>query len=643
MSIIVRILSFIFSSFPPEVSLFFARILGRVYFLLDRRHRKVAYNNLRLSLAENFSARDLKKILKRYYLNLAQNMVEILYSRKIDSSYIEKYIKIDGAENFLNAAINNRSLVLITAHFGNWEIPNIVCRHLYSKKPYLVLVNDKIRKSSLGQLLDSYRLIHGYEIVSANSSGLREIMYRLKKGALLGLVIDQGIGKSSVYIDFFNHRVPAPTGAMKLAIKFESPLVLSFIRRIKGPYLELKVFPAIELIEADSEEEKIARNSQVFNKRIEEFIGLYPENYLWQFKRFKNRLDRKIAILNDTKTGHLRQSQAVAINLKKVLEKKGFSVNTQIIDIKFKSGFKRDCLAVILKLLGQLLAFKYLKSALDKDSLKSLSGICPDFVISAGSSIAGVNLIISKENQSKPIVIMKPSFFSTRNFKLAISPWHDNLRAEANVLKVEAAPNLIDEGYLEINSSALKKRFAIADAPGKLRIGLLLGGDTKDFMLTREAVGSIFSQLLSLAKVLDAEIFITSSRRTSREIESLLKDKFLSSKFCKLLIIANDNNVPEAVGGILGICQIIVASADSISMVSEAASSGKYTLVFGSGAKDKLSKKRSRFLEHLEKAGFIYIAGSEIESVIRKIWAEKPAVKKINDNVLIQAALERII
>ncbi len=643
MSIIIRILSFIFSSLPPEVSLFFARILGRIYFLVDSKHRKIAYNNLRLSLAASYSSRDLRKILKNYYLNLAQNFVEILYSRKIDSAYIEKYIKIDGADNFVHTATNNKSLILISAHFGNWEIPNIICRYLYKEKPYLVLVNDKIRKSALGRLLDRFRLVHGYEIVSTDGPGLREVMASLEKGALLGLVIDQGMGKSSVFVNFFNHRVPAPTGAMKLAMKFNTPLVLSFIRRIKGPYQELKVFPEQELLGGGSDDEVIAKNSQVFNKKIEEAISLYPENYLWQFKRFKNRLDRKIIILNDCKTGHLRQSEAVAETLRKTLEKKGLIVESQIIDIKFKSEFKRASLAVIIKLFGPAFAFNYLKTALDNDCFESVLRVCPDFVISAGSSTAGLNLIISQENQSRPIVIMKPAFFSTRKFKLVISPWHDNLGLDANVLKVEAAPNLIDEDYLAKNSLLLKKRFAISDDPAKLRIGLLLGGDTRDFILTKDAVGVISDQLLSLASVLGAEIFVTSSRRTSKEVEALLKNKFSSSKFCKLLIIASDNNVPEAVGGILGICQVIVTSADSISMVSEAASSGKYTLVFKPDAKDKLSNKHARFLEHLNKEGFIYIVDSDIEQVLRKIWAKKPSLKKLDDAKLIKEAFEKII
>lgn len=643
MSIIIRILSFIFSNIPPEVSLFIARILGRVYFLVDRKHRKIAYHNLRLSLAARLSSRDLRKILKNYYLNLAQNMVEILYSRRIDSRYIEKYIKIDGADNFLNAAMKNKSLVLISAHFGNWEIPNIVCRYLYKGKPYLVLVSDKIRKSALGRLLDRFRLVHGYEIVSTDSSGLRDVMISLEKGALLGLVIDQGMGKSSVFVNFFNHRVPAPTGAMKLAIKFKTPLSLSLIRRIKGPYQELKVFPALELLSASSEDDSIARNSQAFNRIIEEAIRLYPADYLWQFKRFKNRLDRKIIILNDSKTGHLRQSEAVVKILRRTLEKKGLIVESQTIDIKFKSDFKRISLAFISKLFGPSFAFNYLEAVLDGDTLKSVLRICPDFIISAGSSTAGLNLIISQENQSRPIVIMKPAFFSTRSFKLVISPWHDNLKKKANVLKVEAAPNLIDEDYLEKNSRLLKNRFAISDDPAKLRIGLLLGGDTKDFILTREAVEAISDQLLSLARGLDAQILVTSSRRTSPEAEVLLKNKFLNSEFCKLLVIANENNVPEAVGGILGICQIIVTSPDSISMVSEAASSGKYTLVYRPGAKDKLSSKHSRFLEHLEEKGYIYSVDSDIEQVSRKILKDKPAVKRLEDAQLIQEALEKII
>ena len=62
---------------------------------------------------------------------------------------------------------------------------------------------------------------------------------------------------------------------------------------------------------------------------------------------------------------------------------------------------------------------------------------------------------------------------------------------------------------------------------------------------------------------------ITTSRRTPKKIENLLQREFKRHPACRLLIIASSNNVPEAMGGILGVSDLVIVSGDSISMVAE--------------------------------------------------------------------------
>jgi lauroyl/myristoyl acyltransferase len=643
MYLLIRFLAAIFSRLSPECSLFIARLLGEVYFLLDSRHRKIAYRNLQLALASYYSPEELRRILKQHYINLAQNFVEVLYSPKINSSYIEKYIKIEGREYLDQSVKKNQAAIFTTAHFGSWEIANIVCRHVFPDRPYVVLVKEQRKSASLAAMLDFYRLQHGYKIVSTERKGLRELINNVREGALLGMVIDQGVGESQVFINFFNHRVPAPAGAVKLALNFEIPIFLTYIRRLNGPNLLLKIYPASQAKKDNADINQVQELTQMINKRSEEFIREFPQNYMWQFKRFKNRIDRKILILDDGKAGHLRQSQATAEILKNSLTQKGLLVKNEIIDIEFKSKFSLSLLAVILKFLGPGFGFSYLKNAVSKQCFKKLYSNPGDFVISAGSSLACLNLILSRYNQAKSITILTPSIINTKNFDLVISPEHDPIGQAKNVVKINGSANLIDEDYLAKNSSWLRNKFSVDNNPQRLKIGLLIGGDTKNFKLTVQLVTSICDQVLSVARELNAEVLLTSSRRTSKEVEDVLRQKFSGQSLCKLLVIANENNLPEAVGGILGMCQIVIVSGDSISMVSEAASSGKYIVVFGPDLKGKTLAKHQRFLFGLKEKGFIYFSDTQIQPLIRKLWQEKPLIKKLDNNLLIRQALERII
>ncbi|MEW6008706.1 MAG: ELM1/GtrOC1 family putative glycosyltransferase [Candidatus Omnitrophota bacterium] len=638
MFVLVRILSFIFSKLPPAVSLFFARVLGRIYYFFDPKHRRISYHNLRLALAKDFQPSQLKRILKSYYLNMLENFVEVLYMSRIDSLYIRKYIKIEGV-NYLKEALQHKKGIIVTSgHFGNWEVPNIVCKYLFPDRDYFVLAKEQPRIGKLGELLNQYRHRQGYNIISTNVEGLRKSIEALKNGAILGMVIDQGMGKSDLYADFFNHRVRSPVGAIKLSLEFDVPVFLTYIRRIKGPVLSLTILPAIR---TQKEATQIQAGVQELNNRLEDFIRKFPQDYLWQFKRFKSRLDRKILILNDTKAGHLRQSQAVANELCEILKMKGFIADVEIIDIEFNSHFTNITLALLVKFFWNKFAHWYLKSCLKKDCYNKLLSICPDFVISAGNSLAGLNILISKENQAKSIVAMKPSLFSLKKFDLAIIPRHDRVRAAKNIVRVDVSPNLIDEAYLEKNSLSVSKKFNIDTAEKRLKIGLLIGGDTKYLKLTKELVRDVCDKILTIAKENNAQILVSSSRRTNREIEQVLKEKFTNQSNCPLLIIANEKNFPEAVGGILGLCQIVVVSGDSISMVCEAVSSGKEIIVFKLPGRESL--KHNRFLASLKGEGLIYFSDSKIDELIKQIWLKGAKKKTLEDKRLIRQALERIL
>src|SRR3989338_11248691 len=90
-----------------------------------------------------------------------------------------------------------------------------------------------------------------------------------------------------------------------------------------------------------------------------------------------------------------------------------------------------------------------MRLCLDNKSYEALMRTYSDFVISCGSSLAPVNIFMSKENNAKNVVIMKPNIFmGLKKFNLAIIPRHDKPSKARNVLATTLAPNLIDEEAL---------------------------------------------------------------------------------------------------------------------------------------------------------------------------------------------------
>ena len=256
---------------------------------------------------------------------------------------------------------------------------------------------------------------------------------------------------------------------------------------------------------------------------------------------------------------------------------------------------------------------------------------------------------------------MKPSFLNLARFDLVIIPEHDQVKPKDNVLLTKIAPNLIDQQYLEEQANILRSRLKkhIQSLPTllpagqvgsrstfkaqRLTIGVLIGGDTAKYKMTATIVNRIISQLKETAQNLNCQILVTTSRRTPQAVEGLLKESLSNFEPCKLLVIANEKNIPEAIGGILGLSDIIVVSGESISMVSEAVSAQKYVLAFIPEKKTAAVTKQERFLEKLEKEEILKIVQPEsLFSKIEEVWKERPKRLKIQDKELIYQAVSRL-
>ncbi len=221
-----------------------------------------------------------------------------------------------------------------------------------------------------------------------------------------------------------------------------------------------------------------------------------------------------------------------------------------------------------------------------------------------------------------------------------VMPKHDNPSRRRNIAATNGALNLIDEEYLNTCVSQIKNHLT-GQGNKVLTLGLLLGGDTKDFHLSGSSIRRIIEQLKESAENLDAQIVVTTSRRTSPEIERIVKEEFKSYSRCRLLIIANENNLPFAMGGILGLSKILIVSPESISMISEAVSSRKYVVTFKAAG---LSKRHQNFLKQMALDKHLYlIKDSDLIKTIKTLEENKPEIKPLRDEAVILEKLGKIL
>ncbi|HQP91598.1 MAG TPA: ELM1/GtrOC1 family putative glycosyltransferase, partial [Candidatus Omnitrophota bacterium] len=255
-----------------------------------------------------------------------------------------------------------------------------------------------------------------------------------------------------------------------------------------------------------------------------------------------------------------------------------------------------------------------------------------DIVISCGSSLSAANQVLSFENNAKSFVIMKPAHFPASRFDLVISHRHDRLRERDNVVSITGSLNTVNELSTEMDFKELAKvRRGLSEIPDMKvpKIGVLLGGDSKHFEFTACIAESICQQLREFLKKNRAVILLTTSRRTPKAVTDIFKEYFSKDSACRLFVVAEEDNPKGTIGGIFYLSDILLVSGESISMVSEAAASGKQTVVFAIKSKGK-GNKIERFLKDMTARNFIkFVSHEEISRIFEKIISGEEKTAKL--------------
>jgi KDO2-lipid IV(A) lauroyltransferase len=623
---------------PISTWLFVAKSLGWAYYYVAGKKNRRAYANLKLAFGIK-GQRALENILKQMYQRFAQNLMEALYLPYIDAAYVTKYISIPDKSVVEEALLSGRGIIFLGSHAGSWELSNIACAMLFSdKSAYAMLAQPQERYKRLDVFLNVLRESKKCHVIRVDE--LKKMVEHLTGNNMLGVVADHG-GKEGIPIDFFGKPAMTPVGSVKLARKLGSKIVLAFMRRTGGPYHEM-YFKPYELVRSADASGDLQTNLTNINKTFEDWITRYPEEYLWSYKRWKYSPQKNILVLSDGKIGHIKQSLAVV----DMVRSAGFKVKCDVVHLEYLRRRFNHALSLIGLLFGARTAFICLPFFFKKEMFTSITHHCYDMVVSAGSLPAVVNLAIGIQDGAKSVAVMRPGILPMGRFDIVIMPEHDNPPPLANVLVTIGSLNTVSIESMKRDFEDLASLYPFLHEEalsGRLKIGVLMGGHSKNYKLTEDMAAFLCGQLKKALDDLDGHLFLTTSRRTPMDVTCALKNCFQNDPRTKLFVVAAEDNPTGTVGGIFYLCDIVIVSGESISMVSEAVASGKHVVVFEPRLRTENNKVR-RYLNFLADKKYIYLLKlNDIYDKLSWIVSEKPKPNVLDAKSQVLEGLRRIL
>lgn len=194
----------------------------------------------------------------------------------------------------------------------------------------------------------------------------------------------------------------------------------------------------------------------------------------------------------------------------------------------------------------------------------------PDLLIATGrQSVASALYIRSRSPSTYRIQIQDPGIRASL-FDLVVVPRHDRLRGD-NVLVTRGSLHRVTPAVTAAAAETFRDRYAHLPRP---LVAVLVGGSNGAYTMTKDAMATLAQGLARMAAESGCGLLVTPSRRTGEDNEALLRQTLAG-----LPVEIWDGTGDNPYFAFLGLADAIVATVDSVNMITEACSTGKPVMV----------------------------------------------------------------
>jgi Kdo2-lipid IVA lauroyltransferase/acyltransferase len=256
--------------------------LGRLAWHVARRERRIALRNISQAFPE-WSEGRRREVIRGMFRHLGLSLFEILWLPNLDAETLPRTTIVEGLDRLLPLIDAGRGVVVFTAHCGNWEW--LACATGMAGRPVSVLQRER-NEAELNQFIAGLRGKFGVKTIDRGSTGsARELMLIIRRGGILGFLIDQNIRTESAKVPFFGTPALTPIGPAKLAIRTGALVTSGFAERRADGVQIVRFGEPQEVSRDDDPIELTARYTRV----IEEQIRRVPEQWVWFHERWRER------------------------------------------------------------------------------------------------------------------------------------------------------------------------------------------------------------------------------------------------------------------------------------------------------------------------------------------------------------------
>ncbi len=274
----IRFILWIFSIIPLKLNHFIGMVIGQYLYLTKSNSRAIVSKNIQLCFP-GLNSKQQQILIRKSLIESGKGLSEsgFIWFKNFDDNV--KYVTKTLGMQYLRS---NKAVILLVPHFGCWEL---VARMISLTKP-VTFMYKILKNKQQNRLLLSKREQGDLLMVPANKKGVIKLQRAINKKQLIAILPDQDPGEmGSILAPFFSQDTRTMTLLVRLTRKNNAQVIMAWTKRLpnaKGYELNLK---PVQIL---SDTNILGDDVSLMNKVIEDLVTTQPEQYLWNYKRFKS-------------------------------------------------------------------------------------------------------------------------------------------------------------------------------------------------------------------------------------------------------------------------------------------------------------------------------------------------------------------
>jgi len=275
---------------PRSVSIILGSVLGRIAPYIVRNEYRLAVEHLRIAFGSEKKEQEIRRLARETFRYLAMNFFDTARLITINREELHTLSIPHNIERLKEELARGKGGILLTSHAGCWEMMGA---YLTSVKIPLAAISRKLYDPRLERMILETRKHNGIENITRGGN-TRDIIRVLKKGCLLGILVDQDTKIKGTFVDFFGKPAYTATAPAQLALHYKIPIIPVFTYRDTDHNHHICVKEPIEPKATEYNDNDVNELTAHISKVIENFIREHPEQWVWFHRRWKTKMKSSV-------------------------------------------------------------------------------------------------------------------------------------------------------------------------------------------------------------------------------------------------------------------------------------------------------------------------------------------------------------